>query len=141
MPRFAASLGAALAGLQLAAAALNCDPPAAAAGTAVLQLKLHMLAAGEGGNACLDGTPFGYYVATNASSRDWVIDIAGGGWCDSAASCVNRIASSSRLASSITWGPTSGGNGITSGSASDNPEYSSYNRVFFPYCDGSSVST
>jgi len=39
--------------------------------------KLHMLAAGEGGNACLDGSPYGYYVAVNQSSDNWVIDIEG----------------------------------------------------------------
>lgn len=106
-------------------------------------LKLTLLGAGEGGNACLDGSPFGYYIARNSSSRDWVIDIAGGGWCTSAAQCLQRIdgASSNRLASSRGWGPAQPGSGITSASVTDNPAFASYNRVFFPYCDGSSFTS
>jgi hypothetical protein len=104
-------------------------------------LQLHLLEAGEGGNACLDGSPFGYYIAQNSSSNDWVIDIDGGGWCDSAQSCVSRISGSSRLASSTTWAPVGSGSGITSGSPEDNPEYHTYNRVNFPYCDGSSFTS
>lgn len=104
-------------------------------------MQLHLLEPGEGGNACLDGSPFGYYVAANASSDDWVIDIDGGGWCDSAVSCVTRIASSSRLASSTTWAAVGSGSGITSGSPTDNPDYHTFNRVNFPYCDGSSFTS
>lgn len=101
-------------------------------------MQLHLLVPGEGGNACLDGSPFGYYIAANSSSSDWVIDIDGGGWCDSAAACATRI---SRLASSTTWGRVASGSGITSGSARDNPDYHTYNRVNFPYCDGSSFTS
>ena len=104
-------------------------------------MTLHLLQPGEGGNACLDGSPFGYYIAQNASSNDWIIDIDGGGWCDSAQSCVSRISASSRLASSSTWAPLGGGSGITSGSPEDNPQYHTYNRVNFPYCDGSSFTS
>ena len=104
-------------------------------------LQLHLLKAGEGGNACLDGSPFGYYAATNASSSDWVIDIEGGGWCDSEQACVTRISDSSRLASSKTWAQVGSSSGITSGSSVDNPEYHTYNRVTFPYCDGSSFTS
>ena len=104
-------------------------------------MQLHLLEAGEGGNACLDGSPFGYYIARNSSSNDWVIDIDGGGWCDSAQSCVSRISGSSRLASSTTWALVGSGSGITSGSPEDNPKYYTYNRVNFPYCDGSSFTS
>ena len=122
--------------LALGVAAAAAAPPGGA-------MKLTLLAAGEGGNACLDGTPFGYYVATNSSSADWVIDIAGGGWCTTAAKCLQRIdgASSNRLASSSGWGSIGGGNGITSDSVADNPVFASYNRVSFPYCDGSSFTS
>ena len=104
-------------------------------------MTLHLLQPGEGGNACLDGSPFGYYIAQNATSNDWIIDIDGGGWCDSAQSCVSRISGNSRLASSTTWAPMGGGSGITSGSPEDNPQYHTYNRVNFPYCDGSSFTS
>ena len=113
MLRFAAAAaGVALAAaLQLAGAVSDSGAALSTLLPGVPPLKLHMLAADEGGNACLDGTPFGFYVATNASSRDWVIDIAGGGWCDSPESCVTRIASSNRLASSSTWAAVSAGGG------------------------------
>ena len=122
--------------LSFAAAAASAGPPGGA-------MKLTLLAAGEGGNACLDGTPFGYYVATNSSSSDWVIDIAGGGWCTTAAECLQRIdgTSSNRLASSSGWGPIGGGSGITSANVADNPVFATYNRVSFPYCDGSSFTS
>merc|ERR1711865_852979 len=102
------------------------------------QMKLHLLAPGEGGNACLDGSPFGYYVQRNASSDDWVIDILGGGWCATAESCATR---DPRLSSSTTWSPTSGGNGITEDDPIKNPDYFTYNHVIFPYCDGSSFTS
>eukprot|EP01045_Picozoa_sp_COSAG04_P019870 COSAG04_NODE_1970_length_5110_cov_7.302734_11_plen_116_part_00 len=38
-------------------------------------------------------------------------------------------------------GPSDCGNGITSCSASDNPDYHFWNRVNFPYCDGSSFTS
>ena len=48
-----------------------------------------------GGNSCLDGSPFGYYIARNSSSRDWVIVIAGGGGVH-LRTCVQRMDGASR---------------------------------------------
>jgi len=101
-------------------------------------MVLNLLQIGEGGNACLDGSPFGYYLQRNTSSSSWVIDIAGGGWCDSVADCATR---SIRLASSTTWDATRNGVGITSDNAQDNPAFHTYNHVYFPYCDGSSFTS
>ena len=124
-----------------AACAAVVVPTSAASAAAGSPLKLHMLGAGEGGNACLDGSPFGFYVQRNASSRDWVIDIEGGGWCTDPLSCVARIDTSNRLASSTTWAASAGCSGITCDDPEENPAYASYNHVLFPYCDGSSFTS
>jgi hypothetical protein len=97
---------------------------------------------GEGGNACLDGSPYAYYVSRNQSSRDWVIDIEGGGWCWDLGDCAVRIiqAQTAWLASSKPWAASRAGKGITSANPATNPDYYTYNRVYFPYCDGSSFT-
>ena len=85
-----------------------------------------------------DGSPFGYYIQANATSNDWVIDIAGGGWCNNLQSCATR---DPRLSSSRTWSPTIGSNCITIDDPVKNPAYYTYNHVYFPYCDGSSFTS
>ena len=82
------------------------------------------------GSSAVSGHLPSYYVETNTSSRDWVIDIEGGGWCTTLDSCRTR---QSRLSSSSTWAAAAAGSGITSEVQQDNPDYYQYNRVLFPY--------
>lgn len=81
--------------------------------------------------ACLDGSPYGYYVRPGRRRDAWVIEIEGGGWAfnlDEAASRANTT-----LGSSKQWTPT-----LTLGDYG--PRFAGFSRAYFPYCDGSSFT-
>lgn len=48
-------------------------------------LDLHLLSTPRPGAnddpACMDGTPYGYYMRVGARSDKWIVNIQGGGWC------------------------------------------------------------
>ena len=97
--------------------------------------------AGEQAAACLDGSPYAFYIWPGNSS-EWSIFINGGGWCLTEALCESRAATN--LGSSLgydpsgAWGPP--GPGAKTGGP---PAYTcqgldpNCTRVFLPYCDGS----
>ena len=83
---------------------------------------------------CLDGTPSGFYVAPGAT-RQFILYIAGGGWCYTPADCAYRAAHTD-IGSSQNWTSSLGGSGILSPDATINPIFSQFTRVYVPYCDG-----
>lgn len=94
---------------------------------------------------CLDGSPGAYYISegTGENRNKVLIYFQGGGWCGSddlsttLESCYQR--SLSDLGSSKNYTPTLNftTGGVLSGDAVLNPEFYSWTRVFFSYCDGS----
>eukprot|EP01065_Artemidia_motanka_P015223 TRINITY_DN19098_c0_g1_i1.p1 TRINITY_DN19098_c0_g1~~TRINITY_DN19098_c0_g1_i1.p1 ORF type:complete len:433 (+),score=116.73 TRINITY_DN19098_c0_g1_i1:70-1299(+) len=97
----------------------------------------------ETGAACLDGSPPGMYMRTNASSTSWVLFLEGGGWCfgrnrdETLEGCAARAkgggGSSKGFPASL---PDFGG--VLGASAVTNPGFHTWNAVFLKYCDGSS---
>jgi hypothetical protein len=92
--------------------------------------------------ACLDGSPFAFYVWPGNSS-EWSIFINGGGWCLTEKLCQARAATA--LGSSLgynasgAWDPPS----LAGPGVGGPPAYTcqgldpNCTRVFLPYCDGS----
>ncbi|CAH9071524.1 unnamed protein product [Cuscuta epithymum] len=68
----------------------------------------------EKGAVCLDGSPAAYYhdKGVGDGRHNWVIYLQGGGWCSNHTDCKNRTTS----------------------------EFYNWNRMFVPYCDGSSFT-
>eukprot|EP00937_MAST-01D_sp_MAST-1D-sp2_P000899 g899.t1 len=85
---------------------------------------------------CSDGTPAGFYFEPSASGdvSKWVLELEGGGICESNADCVSR--QQSDLGSSKNWGPSITNGGQLSPNATVNPDFHDFNRVFLPYCSG-----
>ncbi|CAN6442600.1 unnamed protein product [Victoria cruziana] len=91
------------------------------------------------GAVCLDGSPPAYHIQRGygSGSKNWVLHIEGGGWCNTMESCDARkmtILGSSTLMQPIVF------SGILSGSPSENPYFFNWNRVKLRYCDGASFS-
>ena len=61
------------------------------------------------GAACLDGSPYGFYLSLgdNGNSTRWVFSIQGGGWCSDENDCLGR--SKGDLGSSKNWPKGPGG--------------------------------
>ena len=89
------------------------------------------------GAVCLDGTAPGYYLdtaSTTESSTKWVLYFKGGGWCYDEASCASRAKQS--LGSNKFFPKTFGFGGPMDADPTNNPDFASFNRVVFWYCDG-----
>ena len=78
---------------------------------------------------CMDGSPAGYYFASNSSSKSWIIELQGGGECASAKLCDSRVGTP--LFSSKYFPRTVVFDFLNS---QQNPKLNSFNRVFLPYC-------
>ncbi|CAH9071518.1 unnamed protein product [Cuscuta epithymum] len=95
----------------------------------------------EKGAVCLDGSPSAYYhdQGFGPGRHNWVIYLQGGGWCTDATECKDRsksdLGTSNHLEKSITFNSS-----YLSSNSTDNPEFHSWNRVYIPYCDGSSFT-
>ncbi len=87
---------------------------------------------------CLDGSPGGYYFAPATSSsttKKWVIFLEGGGACFDFSTCHDR--SKTTLGSSLQWPRTRvDESNVLSTDEGINPLWSTWNRVFIPYCTG-----
>eukprot|EP01013_Petalomonas_cantuscygni_P038637 TRINITY_DN6982_c0_g1_i1.p1 TRINITY_DN6982_c0_g1~~TRINITY_DN6982_c0_g1_i1.p1 ORF type:complete len:436 (+),score=63.16 TRINITY_DN6982_c0_g1_i1:48-1355(+) len=86
---------------------------------------------------CLDGSPGAYYYrpATSAvNSSKWIIFLQGGGECVTLSSCAGRAETA--LGSSTKMPASHFFYGIQSPEESTNPDFSTYNFVFIPYCSG-----
>ncbi|XP_031487505.1 pectin acetylesterase 5-like [Nymphaea colorata] len=91
------------------------------------------------GAVCLDGSPPAYHIQRGygSGSKNWLLHIEGGGWCNTMASCGARkmtILGSSTLMQPVVF------SGILSGSPSENPYFFNWNRVKLRYCDGASFA-
>ena len=89
------------------------------------------------GAACLDGSPYGFYLNPSRSkSSKWVISIQGGGWCANEGDCLGR--SSGALGSSKHW--NNGSVCYPGGGWDPQLVTGDSNCVYLPYADGASFS-
>ncbi|KAF7804989.1 pectin acetylesterase 3 isoform X1 [Senna tora] len=92
------------------------------------------------GAVCLDGTLPGYHLhrGFGSGSNSWLIQLEGGGWCNTIRSCVfrktTRRGSSKHMEQQLPF------TGILSNKAEENPDFFNWNRVKLRYCDGASFS-
>ncbi|KAL9332390.1 hypothetical protein ACSQ67_002000 [Phaseolus vulgaris] len=91
-------------------------------------------------NICLDGTLPGYHFhpGFGSGANSWVIQLEGGGWCNTIRSCVFR--KTTRRGSSKFMEKQLPFTGILSNKAEENPDFFNWNRVKVRYCDGASFS-
>ncbi|GFQ06457.1 protein notum homolog [Phtheirospermum japonicum] len=89
---------------------------------------------------CLDGTLPGYHFhrGFGTGANSWLIQLEGGGWCNSLRSCIYR--KTTRRGSSTYFEKTIPFAGILSNKAEENPDFYNWNRVKVRYCDGASFS-
>ncbi|XP_059652193.1 pectin acetylesterase 12 [Cornus florida] len=92
------------------------------------------------GAVCLDGTLPGYHFhrGYGSGANSWLIQLEGGGWCNTIRSCVYR--KTTRRGSSNhmeKWIPFTG---ILSNKAEENPDFFNWNRIKVRYCDGASFA-
>ena len=91
-----------------------------------------------GSAKCTDGTQAAAYVSLAADSgsetnnKKWIIEIEGGGICESYSDCQNRAKGD--LGSSKGFKDTIQGNAMRSRDPKENPDFHDWNHVFVPYC-------
>ncbi|XP_008227764.1 PREDICTED: pectin acetylesterase 3-like isoform X1 [Prunus mume] len=92
------------------------------------------------GAVCLDGTLPGYHLhpGYGSGANSWLIQLEGGGWCNSIRNCVYR--KTTRRGSSKFMEKQLPFTGILSNKAEENPDFFNWNRVKLRYCDGASFS-
>ncbi|XP_024627184.1 pectin acetylesterase 5 [Medicago truncatula] len=92
------------------------------------------------GALCLDGTAPGYHFQKGfgSGSRNWLLHLEGGGWCNSISSCSYRkttaLGSSNYMDTPVPF------SGILSSVPSQNPDFFNWNKVKIRYCDGASFA-
>ncbi|KAI4374046.1 hypothetical protein MLD38_012090 [Melastoma candidum] len=96
--------------------------------------------AGAKGAVCLDGTLPGYHLhrGYGSGANSWLIQLEGGGWCNTVRSCVFR--KKTRRGSSAYMEKQLPFTGILSNRAEENPDFFNWNRVKLRYCDGASFA-
>ncbi|EEF47144.1 pectin acetylesterase, putative [Ricinus communis] len=92
------------------------------------------------GAVCLDGTLPAYHLHRGSGSgqNSWLIQLEGGGWCNTIRSCVYR--KTTRRGSSKFMEKVLPFTGILSNKPDENPDFFNWNRVKLRYCDGASFS-
>lgn len=92
------------------------------------------------GAVCLDGTLPAYHLdrGSGSGANSWLIQLEGGGWCNTVRSCVFR--KTTRRGSSKYMEKILPFTGILSNKAEENPDFFNWNRVKLRYCDGASFS-
>lgn len=83
---------------------------------------------------CLDGSEAVFYLSRNPDSKHWVVQLQAGGSCGTYDSCLDR--SRSLLGSSRNYSDFMTGTFVASDDPGENPMFSSWNKVFVPYCSG-----
>ena len=108
------------------------------AGPASRQAPITWLDRHQGGAACLDGSPYGFYMvppATRGNTTRWTIQFGGGAWCSDQRSCEERAASQAGNSSLFPrHGPPSGCECMHGGEGVD------CHCLYLPYCDGASFA-
>ncbi|XP_009776988.1 pectin acetylesterase 8-like isoform X1 [Nicotiana sylvestris] len=92
------------------------------------------------GAVCLDGSApaFNFHPGTGSGVYNWLIQLQGGGWCDSASDCQDRATNgygTSKNISKIGYFM-----GVLSNDSQLNPDFYNWNRIKVRYCDGSSYT-
>ncbi|CAJ1872141.1 unnamed protein product [Sphenostylis stenocarpa] len=115
------------------------DTVSSAAKPLLVPLTLIQEAASKGA-VCLDGTLPGYHFhpGFGSGANSWLIQLEGGGWCNTIKSCVFR--KTTRRGSSKFMEKQLAFTGILSNKAEENPDFFNWNRVKVRYCDGASFS-
>lgn len=92
------------------------------------------------GAVCLDGTLPGYHLhrGFESGANSWLIQLEGGGWCNTVRSCVYR--KTTRRGSSKFFEKQLAFTGILSNKPEENPDFFNWNRVKVRYCDGASFA-
>ncbi|CAH9084641.1 unnamed protein product [Cuscuta europaea] len=95
----------------------------------------------EKGSVCLDGSPSVYYFDQGEGQGldNWLIFLEGGGWCSTQSECKQRSETkygSSTLRDQYMDFEAS----LLSNDSQENPKFYNWNRVYVPYCDGSSFT-
>ncbi|XP_062084891.1 pectin acetylesterase 3-like [Humulus lupulus] len=92
------------------------------------------------GAVCLDGTLPGYHLhpGSGSGANSWLIQLEGGGWCNTIRSCVYR--KTTRRGSSKFMEKQLPFTGLLSNKPEENPDFYNWNRVKLRYCDGASFS-
>ncbi|KAL5580435.1 hypothetical protein UlMin_015203 [Ulmus minor] len=92
------------------------------------------------GAVCLDGTLPGYHFhrGFGSGANNWLIQLEGGGWCNSIRNCVYR--KTTRRGSSTYMEKQIPFTGILSAKAEENPDFYNWNRIKLRYCDGASFT-
>ncbi|CAN1199907.1 Pectin acetylesterase 6 [Linum perenne] len=92
------------------------------------------------GAVCLDGTLPGYHIhrGSGNGANSWLIQLEGGGWCNSVRNCVYR--KTTRRGSSKYMEKVIPFTGILSEKAEENPDFFNWNRIKLRYCDGASFN-
>ena len=96
-----------------------------------------------GGPACLDGSPYGYYLRQGTDRRKFVIELSGGGWCYSEALCYLRAQDKGENSkgSSLGWPRNRTMNeGLLTTDPVQNSLFHNATHIFLDYCDGASFS-
>lgn len=84
---------------------------------------------------CVDLSPGYIYASMNSSSNDFLVRLMGGGGCvTDEVDCAAGTREGGVLYSSAGMPTTSTGFGVLSGDATENPLFSTYNRIMVPYC-------
>lgn len=79
-----------------------------------------------------DGSEAVFYLSRNPDSKHWVVQLQAGGSCGTYDSCLDR--SRSLLGSSRNYSDFMTGTFVASDDPGENPMFSSWNKVFVPYC-------
>lgn len=92
------------------------------------------------GAVCLDGSLPAYHWdrGYGPGANNWLINLEGGGWCNSRRSCAYR--KTTLRGSSYHMGKQIPFTGILSNRAAENPDFFNWNRVKIRYCDGASFA-
>ncbi|KAL9989249.1 hypothetical protein ACROYT_G003778 [Oculina patagonica] len=83
---------------------------------------------------CLDGSEAVFYLSRNPESKHWVVQLQAGGSCGTYDSCLDR--SKGSFGSSKNYSDFMTGTFVASDDPAENPMFSSWNKVFVPYCSG-----
>ena len=73
-----------------------------------------------------------FYLSHNPESKQWVVQLQAGGSCGTYDSCLDRSRGS--FGSSINYTDYMTGTFVASDDPAENPMFSSWNKVFVPYC-------
>lgn len=121
--------------LQIDGRALSGKPPLNL--TLTLQLLPHPRPGSNSDPACMDSTPYGYYIRLGKRTDKWLVAVQGGGWSPDLYQSWLRTQDSyvnSTLGSSRNWEKTANGQYF-------GPRFEEYSQIYLPYCDGSSFSS